>query len=150
MKFTFENIVSSSVIGVYIIPILLFIFTHKFIHLKALLGVISTAYIGESIKYYIIKYKSPRPIGACDCNLMTNDGIQEGKPGMPSGHSSTITFFTTFYFQQTKNPKVKIILIIYALSVMISRYKKKCHTIHQIITGSLLGLIMGILVVWYL
>jgi membrane-associated phospholipid phosphatase len=58
---------------------------------------------------------------------------------MPSSHSSSVAFFSGFYYQQTDNKFIKGGLIIYAGLVMISRYLKKCHTISQIIVGALLG-----------
>lgn len=123
----------------YVVPIIGYIISGNFIHIKAFIGLFATMGLGESIKYYIIKDLSPRPKGAYDCNLWCNDGLQEGKPGMPSGHSSQVTFFTSFYYHQTTHPWIRAGLIAYALLVMISRYLKRCHTISQIAAGALFG-----------
>ena len=62
---------------------------------------------------------------------------------MPSGHSATAVFFTAFYFQETKNTYLKVLMVVYTATVMISRYLKRCHTINQIVGGGLLGLIVA-------
>jgi membrane-associated phospholipid phosphatase len=130
---------SNSVILLYIIPFFLYIITGNYIHFKAFLGTAGTTIISESIKYFIVGSASPRPQGAKNCNFLCNDGNQSGRPGMPSGHSSEVAFFSGFYYQQTTNPIIRASLIIYAGLVMLSRYVKKCHTINQIVVGALLG-----------
>jgi len=139
--------ISMSVISLYIIPFLLYIFTGNYIHLKAFLGIIGTTIISETIKYFFIGEASPRPQGARDCNLMCNDGNQSGQPGMPSSHSSEVAFFSGFYYQQTTNPIIRSLLVGYSGLVMISRYIKRCHTINQIVAGALLGLSLSWIVV---
>lgn len=139
--------ISISVIALYIIPFLLYIFTGNYIHFKAFLGTAGTTIISETIKHFIIGKASPRPQGAKDCNLMCDDGNQSGRPGMPSGHSSEVAFFSGFYYQQTTNPIIRSLLVGYAGLVMLARYIKRCHTINQIVTGALLGLSLSWIVV---
>ena len=141
------NLCSLSLVLIYILPFILYIINHQWIHLIAVAGALGTASFSEFIKYALIKGASPRPHGASDCNLWCNDGKQEGKPGMPSGHSSTVTFFSAFYYQQTTNPWIRALLIVYALVIMWSRYEKKCHSVNQIVSGSLLGLFTSWLLV---
>lgn len=146
----FEEEISLSVAFISLVPIVLYIITEDLNQLKALIGLIGTIIVNESIKYFVIKERSPRPIGAKNCNLCGDGGNQEGKPGMPSGHSAQIGFFAGYYFQQTDNIWIRLLLIIYAILVMISRYTKKCHTVYQILTGGMLGTVMSILTVRYL
>ena len=134
-----QDVISASVGLVYVIPILLFIHTQNPIHLKAFAGSFITV-LTECIKHDFIHKKSPRPAGALNCNLWCNDGNMSGQPGMPSGHSVNAAFFSGFYFQQTKNPTIRIVLITYAGLIMLSRYLKKCHTVGQITAGALIGL----------
>lgn len=134
-----QDLISLSAALLYVVPVIGYVLSGNFIHIKAILGLFVTMGLGESIKYYIIKDLSPRPKGAYDCNLWCNDGVQEGKPGMPSGHSSQATFFASFYYDQTNNEWIRSSLILYALLVMTSRYLKRCHTLPQIATGALLG-----------
>ena len=146
----FEEELSFSVIFLYYVPILLYLKTNELSQLKALIGMIATVTFTEFIKHFIVKDKSPRPKGAKDCNLWADNGNQEGKPGMPSGHSSKVSFFAAYYFQQTENIWIRSFLVFYAILVMISRLTKKCHTIYQVLTGSTIGILSSIFFVRYL
>jgi membrane-associated phospholipid phosphatase len=145
-----QDIISSSVVLMYLAPFGLYIITQNSVHIKAFLGVFGTLAITETLKKVFIKTLSPRPRGALNCNLLCNDGDQSGKPGMPSSHSSTVAFFASYYIQNTTNPIIKISLTTYAAFVMLSRYLKRCHSINQIGTGALLGILFSILIVRYL
>jgi membrane-associated phospholipid phosphatase len=134
------DLLSKSVILIYIIPLLLYVVTGNNIHFKGFLGVSGTTIISETLKFFFIGKASPRPEGAKDCNLLCNDGNQSGKPGMPSSHSASVAFFLGFYFHQTDNKFIRGALVVYTGLVMVSRYLKKCHTISQVIVGALLGM----------
>jgi membrane-associated phospholipid phosphatase len=141
----FQDFLSSSIIIVYIIPIILYGVTHQPYHKIAFVGTLATNAISECIKHFLIREASPRPQGAMNCNIMCTNGNQEGKPGMPSSHAATIAFFTIYYIRHTSNFYLRALLISYAILVMMSRYHKRCHTVPQIIVGALLGGSMGIL-----
>ena len=141
----FQDFISSSILIIYIIPIVLYGITHKPYHKIAFIGALATNSISEIIKHVFIKDISPRPEGAINCNIMCTNGNQEGKPGMPSSHAATIVFFTTYYYCHTRNFHIRAILIGYAVLVMMSRYHKRCHTVPQIMVGALLGWSMGML-----
>ena len=137
------DVVSYSVVFLYAVPIVLFLYTQEWTHLKALVGLIGTTLLSETLKYHVFQESSPRPKGATNCNVWCDDGNQEGKPGMPSSHSAEVAFFSSFYYLQTKNPLLRILLVIYAAVVMLSRYLKRCHTLHQIGVGAALGLTLS-------
>jgi len=138
-----DNIITLSVLFVYIIPAILYVNTYNIRELFAIIGITGSVAASEGIKYFVIKERSTRPSGATDCNLWCTDGLQEGKPGMPSGHSLMATFFAGYYFNETDNIWIKCALVIFAIAIMISRYTKRCHSVEQIIVGSLLGLGMS-------
>jgi membrane-associated phospholipid phosphatase len=144
------NLLSMSIGFVFIIPFMLYYATGNPIHFRAFLGVAGTAIISETIKVFFVGRNSPRPKGAKDCDLLCIDGNQEGQPGMPSSHSAEVAFFSGFYLQQTTNPVIRSILVIYAILVMASRYFKRCHTISQISVGTILGLSLSWIVVRHL
>lgn len=146
----FEKELSFSIIIIYIVPIIRYLLTHKLSELKALVGLGGTILFTKFIKHFVVKNNSPRPIGAKNCNLFANNGDQAGKPGMPSGHSSRVSFFVGYYLQQTKNIWIRSILILYAFLVMISRYTTHCHTLSQILAGSSIGILFSLLTVNYL
>jgi len=141
-----DDLLSLSVLLVYIIPGVLYVYTGSVRDLIALAGVIATGTLSEGIKHLIIGTRSPRPKGASGCNLLCSDGLQEGKPGMPSGHSATVAFFAGYYMEETTNPWIIGALIIFAVSVMYSRYTKRCHSMEQIVTGGIFGYAMSRLV----
>jgi membrane-associated phospholipid phosphatase len=144
-----QDIISMSVGLLYFIPLILFIFTNNSFHLKAFIGLLGTNIISETIKHNFIKNISTRPFGAKNCDLLCVDGDQTGKPGMPSSHSAIVVFFASFYYQYTDNLFIKNLLIVYAIFVMLSRYLKRCHTIIQIVTGAILGLIISVSLLYY-
>lgn len=137
------NALSFSVIFLYLVPIVLAMYTHQLKHLLGFVGLYGTTAISEFLKYYVIQDRSPRPRGATDCNLLCNDGNQEGRPGMPSSHSAEVAFFASYYWDQVEHPIARIALVAYAALVMASRYLKRCHTINQIGVGTLLGLTLS-------
>lgn len=150
MVWTVWDYVSMSAGLLYGIPLVLYYFTGDVRQLKGLAGMVGTTALSEGIKKLIIKDANPRPQGALNCNLLCNDGNQSGRPGMPSSHSAQVAFFAGFYLQTIDNGIVKILLIVYAATVMLSRYLKRCHTINQIVIGAALGLLLSYLVVRHL
>jgi membrane-associated phospholipid phosphatase len=145
-----ENVASLSVLLVYIIPGILYYYTRNPREIIAIISVFGTGLLSEGIKHLVIGNRNPRPSGASDCDLLCTNGLQEGKPGMPSGHSALAFFFAGFYFNQTDEVWIKVILVIFATGVAYSRYTKRCHSIEQAIAGALFGIIMSIIVTSYL
>jgi membrane-associated phospholipid phosphatase len=137
------DIISSSVVCLYFIPIVLFLYTQQDYHLLGAVGLYLTTLVSEFLKYHVIKDRSTRPKGAKECNVWCNDGNQEGKPGMPSSHSAEVAFFVGFYWKEVSDIRIKWMMIIYAGLVMVSRYLKRCHTIEQIGAGTILGLLIS-------
>jgi len=138
-----QDIVSMSVALVYIIPAGLYFYTKNIREIIAIIGLLGTMLVSEGTKHTIIKESSPRPKGAYGCNLWCTDGNQEGRPGMPSGHSVMATFFAGYYFNETNIIWIKVILILFAASIMYSRYTKRCHSVEQIVVGGIVGLVMS-------
>jgi membrane-associated phospholipid phosphatase len=145
IEWSLENIISMSVILVYLVPGILYFYTGNVRELFAMIGVLATVTTSEGIKYMIVKERNPRPKGARDCNLLCTDGLQEGRPGMPSGHSAMAAFFAAFYINETEEIWVKILIVVFAISIMYSRYKKRCHSLEQIVVGCLFGIVCAML-----
>ncbi len=142
------DILSASVTLLFTIPLILYGITQNKTHLFGFLGMVFTLFISESIKHFLIGDSNPRPKGAMNCNMWCNNGNQEGKPGMPSSHSTIVLFFAIFYIFQTKNILIRFLLCAYAITVMASRYVKHCHTIEQIVTGAVLGLCIALITLY--
>jgi hypothetical protein len=133
----------------YFIPLLLYINTGQYYHLKYFLGFILTVASSEFIKLNFIKDASVRPSKAYNCDLLCTDGAQGGKPGMPSSHVASVAYIITCYISK-QNSIINLIMIIYGILVAASRYIKYCHTINQIIVGTLFGSLCGVISVRYL
>lgn len=162
------NLVSTSLICLVSYPIITFVLTADVSYIVMLIGIISTDLLTKIIKRiikYIIKHietQNPpdsesilssyflRPKGACDCDILNQNGCQEGKPGMPSGHMAVTVFFLLYLFfhSNTSNtsthfPKALYIIAatLYAILMGYARYAKRCHNITQIIGGSIVGIL---------
>lgn len=149
--YTWDNIISFSVILLYIVPWVRYLLIQHVSELRPFWGMILTVILNEGIKHGIIGEASPRPARARDCNLCVNDGPQGGRPGAPSGHSAQVAFFVGYYLQTLSlSPLSCVALLGYALLVMLSRFTKFCHTLPQIISGAALGSLMSVFVVRHL
>jgi membrane-associated phospholipid phosphatase len=124
-------------------------------------------WIGEGINYNL-KYnffkpifgdnipllgKGSRPYGAKNCGVFLSKKQKKkiSSYGMPSGHSQNSAIFATFLILKllekginniSNIPKI-LIIAGWSLSVMISRWVFKCHTISQILIGATLGIFFG-------
>ena len=138
------DVLSVSVAGLYGIALLLFLWTRDISHLIAFLGLILTMVTSEGLKAQCKGSTCPRPLGATNCNTFCSDGNQEGRPGMPSTHAAFVTFFVTYYAPVLSAP-LRALATLYAAAVIYSRYAKKCHSVIQLASGSVLGGGMGML-----
>jgi membrane-associated phospholipid phosphatase len=138
------NALSVSVVGLYGISIFLFLWTYDVFHLIAFLGLLLVRTLSEGLKRQCKGSTCPRPLGAKDCNTFCSDGNQEGRPGMPSTHAAFVTFFVTYYAPVLSAP-LRALATLYAAIVIYSRYAKKCHSVIQLASGSVLGGGIGVL-----
>lgn len=134
---TLWNVISLSELIVLVSPIYFWMTTHNIIHILAILGIIVTMTITESIKHWILPSWS-RPKGARGCDLLCTSQNDDGKPGMPSGHMSSLAFYGGFY--NITNP----LFYVYGILVAVSRWGKRCHSLDQILGGTILGGALGI------
>lgn len=111
-------------------------------------GAIGIVLAQKAIKYasqpYLKDHKwLQRPQGACNCGAMNTGGPVGGRPGFPSGHAAVTSFIvvTTLlsYPQLRCNFIAWVFGVILIVLVDISRIKKKCHTLLQVVTGTLFG-----------
>ena len=121
--------------------------------------------INGVLKYWIVKPlvgnkkifllgTGRRPDGAKNCSpFLETNAKPSNSYGMPSGHSQSAVFFSTYVIMNLINSNVimyeKIlggsIFIFLALGIMYSRVYLKCHTVQQVVVGGLIGLGLGFL-----
>ena len=98
--------------------------------------------------------KGPRPKGAKFSGCFIDDSDLEGTStsyGMPSGHAITvittcvmISWYIIQKYPDTLHRKISLIVInLIGLCVLYSRLSFGCHSLNQVIVGSLFGLLFG-------
>jgi membrane-associated phospholipid phosphatase len=143
--------------------------TKNIVDLIILLYLLLGHFIHKGLK--AIPYPEPfysvsrRPKGAENCDLLSKNGpVKDGTPGFPSGHMLSITLFASFMIFSkwklngegnitnfiTKNFMFVIVNLGLIVLTAFARYYKKCHNILQIIAGTIIGLIMGIILYYIL
>ena len=84
-----------------------------------------------------------RPEGACGCGLI-NDNKPSTTFGMPSGHSQIAWSVSTYLILKYKSTPQTIFLLTLAGYISFSRVMIGCHTIGQVITGGVIGILSGL------
>ena len=108
----------------------------------------------DAILNLILKsiFKQPRPdIDETNFNLalkhgkrfIYNNGLPYDIFGMPSGHSESCLFSTTFVFLVLRNYKILGGFVLLSIVTMAQRVSYNNHTIAQVIVGAVVGLIFG-------
>ena len=122
--------------------------------IRYIIGFTSLIVISEVIKIIVYPYTklAKRPIGANNSNFLANNGNVEGKPGLPSTHAAIAAYFYTYnFFILYKTNLIKNTGIFHILNAIIllgtgwARYYKKCHSVIQIITGVIFGILYATL-----
>jgi len=85
-----------------------------------------------------------RPKGASNCDMLSKGGHKPwGTPGFPSGHMTTITFFSLFLINNYNlNLHQKQLIYLLIPLTAWARLYKKCHNLFQVIGGFLNGYIL--------
>jgi len=96
--------------------------------------------------------KQPRPFINVDTynlalmhlrRFMFKDGILFDLYGMPSGHSQSVMFSTTFMMLVLRNKLVASLYLFISLITLYQRVEKNMHTIPQVLVGALFGVCTG-------
>lgn len=146
----FDEIISQSLFFVLTSPFIFWVFSKDIKWLYIGIFVLIPLQIHSLIKIFSKNYNYEflkRPPGAANCDLFSRNGNQSGKPGFPSGHmTSTVSFITGIYlfFPDYREWCINY-GIIYIILMAMSRMNKKCHTLIQVIAGSILGFLSPII-----
>jgi len=155
MSLLLWDIVSLTILLWTILPLVFWFVTHKSVYLWIMLGsVILQVFIKLSryIQYpKTWKHIVMRPKKAMNCSLFNQGGIYKNRIGMPSGHVLITTFVLISIGLIMKShlssyTNVWFIGSILIISLMcISRIKRHCHNLAQVIIGAICGLLSAIL-----
>ena len=111
-----------------------------------LIGFLLNSFINIILKGII---KQPRPSEDKHLfNIWLNNGMKTDRHwydrfGMPSGHTESVFYSTTFIFFALQNRNITIMYLIISLNTFYQRVKYKNHTLSQVIIGAFIGIIIG-------
>ena len=151
---------------VFTTSIVLFVFTRLDIYLILSIVITLGEFVNKFLKHNIFKPimknknwpiigYGTRPNDSKNSSQFgdINKPPNKGSYGMPSGHSQTTVTFAVFliltvlnyHSELSENTQNYIILftIFFTLSVLWSRLYLKCHTIQQVLIGSIFGVVIG-------
>ncbi len=140
------NAMSQVVIAYNVMPALVFVGTLNFQHLAWILSVLLASLVAEGLKRLTVwggcVNWCRRPAGATHCDLRNRGGSAAGEPGWPSGHCATAAAFwmgAWLLAHGVWRPWVAAAGAVGVAGMAAARMKKRCHTLFQTISGSLLG-----------
>ncbi len=121
--------------------------------LSIIRGLVVTTLVVSLIKFVTNQFPensavfqmSRRPKGARCCDILSFDSSDQSKqPGFPSGHMAFISYFIMC------SPKDSILQVILNVAMWLlmahDRMTTNCHTLFQVISGSLLGIVVNKLI----
>ena len=80
-----------------------------------------------------------------DRRFIFNDGVPYDIFGMPSGHSESCLFSSTFVFLSLHNQQYLFIYLLISVITMAQRVVYNHHTVLQVIVGGIVGIMVGYL-----
>ncbi len=125
-----------------LIPIYILLY-HKSVFVNLLLGMLVIHVLIKSLHNYNQLPFMKRPDDASNCNMCNGGGDYTQRGGFPSGHVTMTTYLWVSLWLNTQNDCIGIIAILVILSMCLSRYYKRCHTILQIVVGVNLGFLLA-------
>jgi membrane-associated phospholipid phosphatase len=152
---TFWDILSVSLYGIIIYPIIQLILTGHPFYILLIAGLIITDLTTRFLKWINRTSNAAflkRPVDASNCDIMCKNGNQGNAIGMPSGHMAFVLFFVTFMYviqmhilsSTVHKTLFVLIAIVYSFLMGYDRIRRKCHTLLQVLAGSGLGAIIGV------
>lgn len=155
---TIWDAISLLVVPVVILPPCLFLLTQKNVYARITLGaLLATAFIAMTrvLPWPPATYAyAKRPDDAANCSTWNTGGSYTGQIGMPSGHvllTAYVAVALTSHLYSLTHVSSKFLGAVIASGILvvlmaISRVKRRCHTLSQVIVGGILGTAGGVVV----
>ncbi len=148
----------NSVISIPVLSFLIGVSLNNYYLLLLPVGLVISGIINLVLKQLLVLFPQKifvRPDGARGCGAGCGNNLAEGQQGFPSGHAQTAWFFAIFMIMYNitfvnNNYLVILIYLIFAATISFSRLGyypllgTLCHTPLQVIVGSNLGIILGL------
>ena len=131
----------------FLFSIYFFLKNKSWVFIFIILAILIGDFLGASLKEIL---SEERPCFGANGEFLVSKGILESlcgeqKTGMPSNHALNFFLFTSLFFLIERNLLITFILILVSILVGISRVFLIKHFLSQVIIGTALGLIFGIL-----
>lgn len=140
------NAVSSTILVAFVAPMLIWLWTGRITWLWLLGGIIAANGATMGMKSLAAAFGGDwalRPAGARDCGAFCDGGAAGGAPGFPSGHATTVAMFVGgVWLAVPAEWRVWVAVIggIWIVAMGWSRIAKRCHTLGQVVAGTVFGL----------
>lgn len=125
-----------------------FIFRNRRLGIALLLAFLSSGLIAQIVKACVV---SPRPKAFFKANLHSFfiDGVTlHNSASFPSGHTTSAFAMATVLVVFFKNKKMQLPLLLAAVLVGYSRIYLSQHFLGDVLAGSFIGVVFGILMSW--
>ena len=86
-------------------------------------------------------FMQPRPKD--QINITKHDEATHPNMGMPSGHSQSVAISLMFLYKTVPSQIFRIVGTVITLLTLLQRYVYRKHTLAQVVTGCLIGLLLG-------
>ena len=131
----------------FLFSIYFFIKKKFWIFVFIILAILVGDFLGALLKEIL---SEERPCFGNNGKLLISEGILESicgeqKTGMPSNHALNFFLFTSLFFLIERNLLITFFLILISILVGLSRVFLIKHFLSQVIMGSAIGLIFGVL-----
>ena len=131
----------------FLFSIYFFLKNKSWVFIFIILAILIGDFLGASLKEIL---SEERPCFGSNGEFLVSQGILESlcgsqKTGMPSNHALNFFLFTSLFFLIERNLLITSFLILISILVGLSRVFLIKHFLSQVIIGTALGLIFGIL-----
>ena len=137
------NLMSSSELSIaYLIIVISVVFNNTFTFLLFLSTIMKSLLLFYPKKIFKESYLGRRPKGALNCNIF-NCGGNPKSGAIVSGHMTDIVMILSFLLLEVPSKKMLMLSSFILVTTGVSRYLTKCHSLFQIVLGSLVGFGLG-------
>jgi membrane-associated phospholipid phosphatase len=148
---TFWDIISLSLYPLMFTPGFGFVYSLNILFIYQLIGVIICSFLIKLTRWTLPKNSiTLRPVNAANCNIYNQGGVYNNRIGMPSGHVLLTTFilFSLGYINYKETFYLNnyfLLCLVWIVLMAVSRVKRNCHTVLQVIMGAAFGYILYII-----
>lgn len=144
---TLSNIGYYGPLNLLVLIFFMYYKTHKpiIVYILTILWQLFSLLLNIILKF-TFKQKRPTQLTNSKYNTIYHT-IYNDKYGMPSGHAQSVMAQLTFIIFYFKNKYITTLALVQTFITLWQRYYTNQHTINQLLIGSLIGIVLGLLFV---